>query len=338
MFYTVYKITNLIDGMVYIGCHQTSDLDDNYMGSGKYLKRAQKKYGIENFEKEILEVFDNLEDMFEMESKIVNSEFVDRDDTYNLKEGGSGGFDYLNSTGINMKGKNYAEISKMGVLAIKKKMENDVEFRNKQLDHLKKASEKAKIVNKLMWENGDRVGIPHSDETKKKMSEAKKGKYTGNNSSSFDTSWIYNMNLKESKKVPKADIEKWIVDGWIKGRKIDFSEKSKEKKIKPPKICKKCGDINCLRPDVCNKHQMVITMIDIFGLDKGTFGSNKFYDEYDRVVEKISSEYHEEMLSTIELSKKYNISTQRIDSIFKSLGISHRSSRDARLNTLKKLT
>ena len=189
-----------------------------------------------------------------------------------------------------------------------------------------------------MWENGDRVGIPHTDETKKKMSEAKKGKYTGNNSSSFGTSWIYNMNLKESKKVPKADIEKWIVDGWIKGRKIDFSEKSKEKKIKPPKICKKCGDINCLRPDVCNKHQMVITMIDIFGLDKGTFGSNKFYDEYDRVIKKISSEYHEEMLSTIELSKKYNISTQRIDSIFKSLGISHRSTRDARLNTLKKLT
>ena len=175
MFYTVYKITNLIDGMIYIGCHQTSDLDDNYMGSGKYLKRAQKKYGIENFEKEILEVFDNLEDMFEMESKIVNSEFVDRDDTYNLKEGGSGGFDYLNSTGINMKGKNYAEISKMGVLAIKEKMENDVEFRNKQLDHLKKASEKAKIVNKLMWENGDRVGIPHSDETKKKIGDHWRG-------------------------------------------------------------------------------------------------------------------------------------------------------------------
>lgn len=45
MFYAIYKITNQIDGKFYIGSHKTKDLNDVYMGSGKYLIHAQKKYG-----------------------------------------------------------------------------------------------------------------------------------------------------------------------------------------------------------------------------------------------------------------------------------------------------
>jgi len=67
-FYYVYKITNNTTGKIYIGCHSTDNIDDGYMGSGKYLKRAYEKYGIENFTKTIISHHQSLVEMFEAEA------------------------------------------------------------------------------------------------------------------------------------------------------------------------------------------------------------------------------------------------------------------------------
>jgi hypothetical protein len=90
-FFCVYKITNLINNKIYVGIHVTSNLDDGYMGSGSLIKRAIKKYGIANFKRENLAFFDNKEDMLKMEAEIVNTSFIQSDNTYNMCEGGSGG-------------------------------------------------------------------------------------------------------------------------------------------------------------------------------------------------------------------------------------------------------
>ena len=54
-----YKITNNINGHFYYGVHNTNNINDGYMGSGTRLHYAYKKYGIENFSKEILKYFES---------------------------------------------------------------------------------------------------------------------------------------------------------------------------------------------------------------------------------------------------------------------------------------
>jgi group I intron endonuclease len=94
MFYTIYQTTNLTNGKIYIGYHSTEDLNDQYLGSGKIIIQAIDKIGAENFKREILYVFPTKEEALQKEREIVNEKFLQRDDVYNIKLGGEGGWDH----------------------------------------------------------------------------------------------------------------------------------------------------------------------------------------------------------------------------------------------------
>jgi hypothetical protein len=102
MFYYLYEIKNTMNNKIYVGVHQTKDINDGYMGSGKVINKAYEKYGKEMFVKTILEYFDTREAMIRREKEIVNEDFLLRDDTYNVRRGGTGGFDYINKNGLNI--------------------------------------------------------------------------------------------------------------------------------------------------------------------------------------------------------------------------------------------
>jgi hypothetical protein len=82
-----------MSGKFYIGVHKSiKKIDKDYFGSGVWLKRAIKKYGIENFKIEILEYFESEEEMYYFEQGIVNESLVHNPNCYNMKLGGKGGW------------------------------------------------------------------------------------------------------------------------------------------------------------------------------------------------------------------------------------------------------
>lgn len=87
-YYFIYETTNLLDGMVYRGYHSTNNLDDGYIGSGKYFWSAVNKYGKENFKTEILEFCSCWDEMIEREEFYVDDEFYKLPTNYNLQKGG----------------------------------------------------------------------------------------------------------------------------------------------------------------------------------------------------------------------------------------------------------
>lgn len=59
-FYYIYLTTNLVNNKIYVGqrgCNILPQKDTSYLGSGGHINDSIKKYGKENFKKEIIEIF-----------------------------------------------------------------------------------------------------------------------------------------------------------------------------------------------------------------------------------------------------------------------------------------
>lgn len=105
MKYIVYKTTCLVNDKIYIGVHSTEDPTkfDGYLGRGFFLNSthylnypsapfhyALIKYGVTNFKRDILYIFDDEEEAYNKESEIVTESFINSNKTYNVSLGGKG--------------------------------------------------------------------------------------------------------------------------------------------------------------------------------------------------------------------------------------------------------
>lgn len=90
MHHFVYKTTCKVNGKIYIGKHSTDDLNDGYLGSGNIISEAIKKYGIDQFEREILFECTSSLEALEKEKEVVTWDLIKTGTTYNLIPGGYG--------------------------------------------------------------------------------------------------------------------------------------------------------------------------------------------------------------------------------------------------------
>jgi group I intron endonuclease len=147
--------------------HSTFNLDDGYMGSGKYIKNSIRRYGIENFKKEILEFLPDRESLKNREKEIVNVELVADENCMNLTTGGEGGPAFTGKTHSDENRKKFAEQQKGRVASIETRQKLSAAGKGRVVsdETKKKLSERAK----------QRF---HSDEERQKISASVKKKMT----------------------------------------------------------------------------------------------------------------------------------------------------------------
>lgn len=197
MYGYIYKTTNLINGKIYIG-KRKGEFTTSYKGSGKYLKNALNKYGVENFSVEVIEYCETLDIQNEREKYWI-SYYRNLDTSmYNIANGGDGGDlvtclpaeDYAKFT------KHMSELNKLGVIGNKGKHLSDehkqkIGKANTGKIHSQEwiNKQRQKIIGKTPWNKGldasdERVQkhihkkgeFHHTDATKLKISEKLKGR------------------------------------------------------------------------------------------------------------------------------------------------------------------
>lgn len=167
----VYKTTNLINGKIYIG--KDSKNIDEYIGSGMALQNAIKKYGRENFKKEILCTVETVEELNLQEKKFIKL-YKEKYGKmcYNIASGGDGGNTAMYMSEEAKKNKNEKHrLASTGRIVSEETREK---LRKINLGNKNCQGRKMSEYNKQKLKEGNARKV-YTAELRKKMSEAKIG-------------------------------------------------------------------------------------------------------------------------------------------------------------------
>lgn len=260
-----YKITNIVNGHFYYGIHSTDNIDDGYMGSGVAIKNAIKKYGIENFEKEILKFFETRKEASDYEEENVTMSLIKENDCYNVIPGGDkypvNGmitvFDSLENKNklldiesIKLDRGRYRFLTE-GMIPVKEngiaKLVSKQEYYNNKDKYktnftesvvVKDKNGKVFIVNKNdeRWKRGELIslskGRKHTEEWSNNIKVVFKNieHQKGIKNSQYGTKWVHND--KEVRKIKGEEIEKYLSEGWRVGKKDKIVKEHRNPKYK----------------------------------------------------------------------------------------------------------
>ncbi len=183
-----YITTNLINGKQYVGMHSTNNVDDGYLGTGKLILKAIKKYGKDNFKREIICKCETIDKAYDNEEKFIKQHNTLQPNGYNISPKGGLGYKGCHSeeTKEKMRGprKPFSEETKKRMSKFHIGLKESLETRNKKrmfgkrnprfgkvgLFKGKRHTEETKQINRIKH-----LGNKHTEETKLLMSEQRKG-------------------------------------------------------------------------------------------------------------------------------------------------------------------
>ena len=233
----IYRTTNLINQKFYVG--KDTHNNPNYYGSGKRLKLAIKKYGIENFKKEVLEVCNTLELLNERE-KFWIKKLNAIGEGYNISLGGDGGDTISNNPRRDEISKKISEANKGKFLGktnskeTREKISNTLKGRfegdknpNYGKNHTDEAKDKirkkalGRVVSdetrkKISIKNKGKKGVVWTDEMRQKLSESRKNNHPFKGKTHTPETI---QKIKEANSKPKSEEHKRKISETLKGNK-----------------------------------------------------------------------------------------------------------------------
>lgn len=202
----IYKTTNLINEKFYIGKDKHND--PKYIGSGKILKQAIKKYGIDNFVKEIIEECYNEQQWLEREIYWIDY-YNAINDGYNIALGGNGGDTISKNPNRELIGKRHSE-----------KMKDPLVNKNKAKGRIIKPK-KRDDPNWINPQKGKPSPLRGRPSNKKGISNPKHSEWMKNNNpfKGKTHSDEHKLKLKLVNSLPKTEEHKRKISETLKGNK-----------------------------------------------------------------------------------------------------------------------
>ena len=181
----IYKTTNLINNKLYIGQHK-GEFDKNYLGSGKVIKQAIKKYGEDTFAVVLLGLSENKKsaDILEKYYIAYYRKLLGCESIYNIAEGGQGGSKPVSE-----------------------------ETRNKLRQYLKSLGDKhpsKRIEVRRKISDGEKNKTV-SESTRKKISNATSGR----NNPVFGRKWMFNKKENQVGLIKPTNFDMYLNRNWV---------------------------------------------------------------------------------------------------------------------------
>lgn len=278
--YCIYKVVNIINNKIYIGYtkdfktrkrrHKNSALSLN---SNFTIHKAIRKYGWDNFSWEVIYESWDKEHCLRVIEPLLIEEYDSYNNGYNMDRGGKGALGVKRSPLTEEQKKIISERTKIGMSNMSQEdkermlfsIRNPSEETRQKMSRAKKGKEstfkgktqpestKLKISNstKKSWENEETRNkiLEHiqnpTEETRKKMSEAKIGKSSWNKG-------VKGWQSEETFEKKRITMEKKKQEGWINPKKGTKCSEESKKKMRNKGVSIEILDSNMNRVGILN--------------------------------------------------------------------------------------